>query len=86
MMRMYAVMSPIYEPYGGEMEPPEPTCDFLYVCARNARRAKVLAVRAWRRRNAGYLVWAENPFTGVKTQRLDDLWAAKDIIFGRKGQ
>ena len=34
-------------------------------------RAKVLAVRAWRRRGARYLDNVDNPFTGVKSERLD---------------
>lgn len=54
-------------------DPPEPHCDFLYVSARNARRAKVLAVRAWRRRGARHIDNVDNPFTGIKTQRLDHL-------------
>jgi hypothetical protein len=75
---MYGVASPMY--YLGDWsagflggDPPEPHCDFLYVCCRNARRARVLAVRAWRRRNARYLDAPDNPFTGVTTERLDNL-------------
>ena len=72
-MRMYGVLSPCCMIQGWDFEPPEPHHEFLYVCARNARRAKLLAVRAWRRRNARYLHNAENPFTGVTTERLDQL-------------
>ena len=46
------VMSPEYETYSMSWDPPEPPeygRDFLYVWARSAHRAKVLAIRAWRR-------------------------------------
>ncbi len=73
--RWYEVVSPEY----GEVipilddgtGPMEYGADFLYVRARNAHRAKTLAVRAWRRAHAKYLEPGENPFTGVKATRVN---------------
>jgi hypothetical protein len=48
----YEVLTPMYESRGdGYLEPPEWGCDYRMVYARNAKRAVVLAVRAWRRFN-----------------------------------
>jgi hypothetical protein len=43
------VLSPEYETGGDWYEPPEPTRDVLPVFTISAHRAKVLAIRAWRR-------------------------------------
>jgi len=58
---LYEVVTPQYEVWPeslDHLEPAEWGCDCLMVYARNARRAKVLAVRAWRHANNGrYLNW-----------------------------
>jgi hypothetical protein len=51
-LRAYTVVTPEYEmSWGDYYEPPEYGRDYRLVFARNARRAKLLALRAWRRMN-----------------------------------
>lgn len=49
-MKAYEVVSEEYQSGGGMYDPPEYGRDYMVVCARSARRAKVIAVRTWRRR------------------------------------
>ena len=58
--------------YGG-YDPPEYGCVCRLVFARTARRAKVLAVKAWRRNKADrrHLQELECPFSGMKAFRRD---------------
>lgn len=86
-MRLYDVTSPEYKTggYSGGLEPPEYGRDYLAVYARDARRAKVLAVRAWRRRERlpygapcrerrHYFSCdcAVSPFCGLRATRRED--------------
>lgn len=73
-LRAYEVVSAEYMTYGAnDTDPPEYGCAYRLVFARTARRAKVLAVRAWRRdkRERRYFQEVECPFTGMKTFRAD---------------
>lgn len=84
--RCYMVVSPEYEVYHQtEIEPAEYGRAVLHVRTVSAQRAKVLAVRAWRRLRRtrvdirrkhcmGSLDWLEdgNPFRGVTTERVDE--------------
>jgi hypothetical protein len=46
----WIVLSPVYEDHSGDYyEPPETVRDVMYVRSKSAHRAKVLAIRAWRR-------------------------------------
>ncbi len=75
--RWYVVLSPPYwytEPILDDGSGPRTMeRDFRYVRARKVVRAKVLALRAWRREFKGrewrhdYLISGENPFRGMKT-------------------
>lgn len=64
----YGEVIPILDDGTGPMEY---GCDVVFAFTRNARRAKVLGVRWFRRRGARYLRYAENPFAGVKAERLE---------------
>jgi hypothetical protein len=49
--RWFGVISPEYDMGGGGFyEPPEPGCDWVPVFTTSKRRAIILAVRTWRRR------------------------------------
>jgi hypothetical protein len=49
--RWYGVSSPEYQTYSGDdLDPPEYGRDWMPVFATSKRRARVLALRAWRRR------------------------------------
>lgn len=64
-LRAYEVISPEYESSsGGAFEPPEWGRDYRLVYARTARRAKILAVRAWRRMNRNRWGWRRLPLAG----------------------
>lgn len=67
--RWFGVSSPEYETYGGDlMDPPEYGRDWLPVLATSARRARLLAFRAWRRRGSAWWSHHErdrNPFAGM---------------------
>lgn len=66
---VFWVISPEYNG-ASYYAPPDPGRDVLAVFARSARRAKVLAVRAWRRRRARYIGRiSDNPFVGVRVDR-----------------
>lgn len=73
--RCYLVISPEYGEvvpildYG--QGPVEYGHDVVYAFARNARRAKVLGVRWFRRQGAHYLRHAENPFAGMTVERME---------------
>lgn len=77
--RCYLVCSPEYgtvvEVIDFGQGPMECGRDVLFAYARNAGRAKVLAVRAWRRaqkknwRVARFLSHTDNPFTGIEVKR-----------------
>jgi hypothetical protein len=74
MPRWYEVVSPEYMTHdGGSYEPPEYGRDWLPVQATSKRRAKVLAVRAWRRRGRGYVTDdpGANPFTDLTVNRIE---------------
>lgn len=74
--RAFYVVSPVYEVYSqSEVDPAELGRDVMLVCAQTKRRAKVLAVRAWRRgrphgtwsrRNYVQYCNDENPFKGLE--------------------
>jgi hypothetical protein len=82
----WVVLSPSYETHsGGWYEPPEYGRDFLYAFCRSAQRAKVLALRAWRRHwwhgchegrtitpSAPYVVCYddENPMVALTVERV----------------
>jgi len=72
--KWYEVMSPEYITGGwaGGLEPPEYGRDWLPVQATSKRRAKVLAVRAWRRRGHGYVTddCGVNPFADLTVNRI----------------
>jgi len=76
--RCFAVTSPEYVTYHGSeyppLEPPEYGCEFLWVFTRTGRRARCLAVRAWRRqRRLRYCDDGnDNPFTGLKVETFDE--------------
>jgi len=72
-LRAYEVVGPeqIHYPSAWDYEPPEPYHNYRLVFARTAQRAKVLAVRSWRRDPRTHLESDENPFTGVKVFRAD---------------
>lgn len=88
-LRCFGVASPTYEVYYSEYpEPPEYGADFVMVYARTVRRAKVLAVQAWRRnlqrdkyvRRFPYVLEypEENPFAGLTVEDLTDLPTTPD--------
>lgn len=72
-LRAYEVVSQERTTYSGswDYEPPETYRDYRLVFARTAQRAKVLAVRSWRRNPRIHLELDENPFTGLRTFRGD---------------
>jgi len=59
--------------------PTEYGCDHLWVRTTSAKRAKVLMVRAFRRRTKGKSwksapwLWDGNPFRGMRAERADTL-------------
>jgi hypothetical protein len=62
--------------YGGGYEPDEHGSFFVYAKAQTARRAKVIALK-WFRRNEGWrwkseMEWGENPFTGMHAERVPE--------------
>lgn len=76
-MPNYAVVSPQWEEYQFRLDdgtgPTEPVCLYLEVEAPTARRAKVLAVQAWRKTGdiRKYCEYEESPFKGLKAINLD---------------
>ena len=61
-LRAYEVVTPNYERYSGSSDPPEPSeygCDYRLVYTTNARRAVILAVRAWWRANGLRFRWSK---------------------------
>lgn len=70
----FHVISPAYDrtTYG----PYDPVADYRLVFAATARRAKVLAVRSWRRESARRRNWVTecdgNPFVGLRAERDED--------------
>lgn len=86
--RWYGIATREIEMYPGSYEPPEPTEYgrlFVWARAQTARRAKVIAVR-WFRRNER--LWAlrcledGNPFKGMTTFRYDP--AEETALEGRE--
>lgn len=81
--KVYGVQSGDYLLPGFPEEPSEWVSDFAYVRASNAKRARVLAVRHWRRMNDHKRTkhWQrnrsvednENPFRGLKAIRIAPL-------------
>ena len=68
------MISPQYETCSeSEVDPPEYGCEFLWVFTRTRERAKMLAVRAWRRQHRLQYCDGgnENPFTGLKVERFN---------------
>jgi len=81
--RWFEVTSPEYMTFAGDPlmngDPPEYGRDWLPVFTTSKRRAKVLAVRAWRRKGDTYVSadpWA-NPFTNLEA------WASTPCQHGR---
>ncbi len=83
MMAWYEVVSPPYTYVEAILEdgtgPIYTIYDWLAVNATSARRAKVLALRAWRRREnhprfrhevGDWMHYGVNPFTGMKAKRF----------------
>ena len=72
-LRAYEVVSQerTTRPGTWEYEPSETYRDYRLVFARTAQRARVLAVRSWRRDPRIHLEPDECPFTGMKTFRAD---------------
>ena len=84
-MTRYMVVTPEYEVVVPTLDdgsgPMEPTCDVLEVEASNAREAKIMAVREWRRmqhdgrwRQAHWIADQQSngasPFTGLQVINL----------------
>lgn len=70
----WIVLSPEYEySYGSEYEPPEWTRDVLFVRALSAKRAKILAIRAWRR-GWGRTSRMQKRITRYKPYIVQDTW------------
>lgn len=75
----YGTVIPILDDGTGPMEY---GCDVLHVRARNRRAAKVLAVRAWRRKGR-YSLWVNrndgNPYVGLKVEPAEYPWKDGDM-------
>lgn len=76
--RCYCVCSPEYGTVIPVMDfaqgPMEYGCDVVFVFARNAKRAKTLALRVFRRQHSGAYYLSENPFKGMKAFRHMQVW------------
>ena len=85
----YGTVIPILDDGSGPMEY---GADVMLVRAQNARRAKVLAVRAWRRKPWKQARWlhdclsdGRSPFVGLKAERAEYPWLrgeAKEYVDG----
>lgn len=73
-MPTYLVTSPEYVVGGNclDDDPPEHVCSIAFVDAPNKRQAKVAAVQKWRDENDRWVRDDDNPFTGLKVERLED--------------
>ena len=73
-LRAFEVVGPEHTEHHASLwdyEPPETGCDYRLVFARTAQKAKVLAIRSWRKSPRSYIEPGENPFTGVRVFRAD---------------
>lgn len=64
----YGEVIPILDDGSGPMEY---GCDAVYVRSRTKRRARVLALRWFRRFDAKYLHNADSPFKGMTVEEID---------------
>lgn len=91
--RLFEVVSREYST-GGYYDPPEWGRDWALVRCRTKARAKVLAVKWWRRCNdpairqrhrnllrTGSIDHGENPFAGILVNDVTDTWYANECEF-----
>ena len=72
----YLIVTPEYETYYGDYEPPEYGCDVVEVEASTKREAKVLGLRELRRTGSKWILDGasdeHNPFTGLKVYNAEE--------------